>query len=94
MATESCRSKVKAYERQKSLLSDVAIEMSCQSEPRISGIAEEIEKKLTEMDNMLKIYKKLAFMAELELKKQETTKFRKRIGIFQVLYRPSTARLA
>ena len=41
-ATQSYRSKVKAYERQKGFLGDVAIEMTCHSESRVSSMAEEV----------------------------------------------------
>ena len=80
-ATQSYRSKVKAYERQKGFLGDVAIEMTCHSESRVSSMAEEVEKKVADMDNMMKVYKKLTFQAESELKKETPTNFREQLQI-------------
>ena len=63
------RSKVKAYEISKNKLSDISIEISCNTDAAISVKAEEIEEKLKTMDSVLKSYKKLVFQAEAELKK-------------------------
>ena len=63
------RSKVKAYEISKNKLSDIAIEISCHIDATVSGKAAEIEEKVKTMDDVLKNYKKLVFMADTEFKK-------------------------
>ena len=50
-------------------LSDIAIEISCHIDATVSGKAAEIEEKVKTMDDVLKNYKKLVFMADTEFKK-------------------------
>ena len=63
------RSKSKAYTKQKDALEDVALELSCHSDPKIVEMQGDVDKKVEAMIDVLKSYKKLVFMAEAELKK-------------------------
>ena len=65
----SDRSKVKGYQKQKDQLSDVAIEISCHSDPKVLEMATEVEGKIAAMDGVIKSFKVVVYKGELELKK-------------------------
>ena len=63
------RSKSKAYSKLKDGLEEVAMEISCHSDPKVQEMQPEIDKKVEAMASTFKSYKKLVFMTEAELKK-------------------------
>ena len=65
----SDRSKVKSYEKSKSQLSDVAIEITCSTNAQVQEMSKEVEDKLAAMDGVMKSFKVLVYKGELEMKK-------------------------
>jgi hypothetical protein len=61
--------KCKGYEKQLSALEQVAIELSCHSDEKISIMSRDVDMKVASMAEVLKSYKKFAFKVEAELKK-------------------------
>ena len=68
----SDRSKAKKYEVCSNALDSVAVELSCLPEDRkskISPLLDELDTRISSMNEMTKSYKKFSFMAEAEIKK-------------------------
>ena len=63
------RSKVKSYEKSKSQLHDVYIEITCSTDAKVSEMGKEVEDKLAAMDGVMKSFKVLVYKGELEMKK-------------------------
>ena len=64
------RSKSKPYLKQKEALEDLEMQFSDHPVAKIAENSKEVEAKVTAMENMVKIYKKLILKAEAELKKE------------------------
>ena len=69
----SDRSKSKAYEKQLHALDQVAIELSCHSDDKVSSMTADVEAKVRAMTDVMKAFKKLVFKTEAELKKDYST---------------------
>jgi hypothetical protein len=65
----SDRLKCKGYEKQLSALEQVAIELSCHPDEKVSIMSCDVDKKVASMAELMKSYKKFAFKVEAELKK-------------------------
>ena len=64
------RSKSKPYLKQKEALEDLEMQFSVHPVAKIAENSKEVEAKVTAMENMVKVYKKLILKAEAELKKE------------------------
>ena len=55
--------------KQKDALEDVSLEFSCHHNEKIKAMQDDVDKKVNAMADVVKSFKKLAFLAEAELKK-------------------------